>query len=265
MPNRHRCQLLHHSVLSALEAFPIDVVFHLAGTGVPHREALRPDNQYWANVATTRALTDAILASGYRGRLVFASSASVYGNTGFHKVTEDHPLTPCTEYGHRKAEAEAWLTKHLGSQCDLRIARLFHVFGLGQRKLVVYDLCTRILAGHDPLVVLGTGQEARDFVFVRDAVRALIIFGIGPPRIAPQIINVCSGIPTRICDLVTLLLRLAHRNTANVTFHQAASNNPILACIGDNTRLVESRIEAPKASFNHFAQTLAWIRRDQRK
>jgi UDP-glucose 4-epimerase len=243
----------------------VDVVFHLAGTGVPHREALRPDNQYWANVATTRALTDAILASGYHGRLVFASSASVYGDTGFQKVREDHPLTPCTEYGHRKAEAEAWLVKHLGRQCDLRIARLFHVFGLGQRKLVVYDLSTRILAGHDPLVVLGTGQEARDFVFVRDAVRALIILGIGPPCIGPQIINVCSGIPTRIRDLVTLLLRLAHRNAVDVTFQPEASNNPILACIGDNTRLVESNIEAPKTSANHFAKTLSWIRGEQSK
>lgn len=261
LPAPARCEMLYHQLIGALRHHQVDVVFHLAGTGLPYVEGLPPHYQYWANVGTTKAVVDTVEAAGFRGRVIFASSASVYGDSGLRKVTEDDPLKPCSEYGHAKAKAERCLLERISHRCDVRIARIFHVFGPGQRKLVVYDLASRLVAGEQPLVVRSTGEEMRDFVFIDDAVRALIFLGTElPTGVAPRIVNVCSGVPMRIGELVRLLLQLDGRGEHKLRFQPAAAPNPVTVCVGAPERLASLGLIVPPASAQHFVDTLSWIR-----
>lgn len=262
LSSRVRCRLLHQNLTRALNAGPIDVIFHLVGSGVPQSEHFCPREHDWANVATTDALVEAIMAAGYSGRLVFSSSASVYGNTGYRRMIETDPPSPCTAYGRAKACAEASLLRHLAYRCDVRIARIFHAFGPGQRKLVVYDLGKRVIAGERPLIVKGTGHEARDFVFVTDIVRALIFLGLDLPA-CPTLVNVCSGVATSIRDLALQFLRLDGDSSGEVRFAAEAAGNPVIACVGDPGRLMELGMSVASASKSQFSQTLSWIRRDE--
>lgn len=260
VPEAPRCEVLFCNLITVLRAFRVDVVFHLAGSGTPCDDSACPHKHEWANVATTRAVTDAILATGYSGRLIFSSSASVYGNTGGRRMTEDDALDPCTDYGRTKMEAEACLLKRLRNKCTVKIARVFHLFGPGQRKLVVYDLCSRIVAGERPLIVRGTGHEARDFVFVEDVVRILMLLGLDADDAASEIINVCSGVSTKICEVASVLLYLDRRPKHDFRLTPVLAINPVIACVGNPGKLAKRGVAVSLPSEAHLGKTLSWVK-----
>lgn len=260
LPDEVRCKILYQELVKAIRNFRLDVVFHLAGSGSPYANSLKPLYHEWANVQTTKAVVEAIETTHFAGRVVFSSSASVYGNSGFEIVHEEAMVRPCCDYGRTKVQGEAYLIERLGCRCDLIVARIFNVFGPGQRKLVVYDLATRLLTSGQPLVVRSSGEEFRDFIFVEDAIRALVFLGVElAARENPQIINVCSGIPTKVGDLARLLSRLCGHSGDDLLFSHEGIN-PVAACVGDPGRLERLGMTIPPASEQQFAETLLWIR-----
>jgi len=263
LDNRTRCAALYRDFVDTLGNLTVGVVYHLVGSGIPKYPLRDRHRQFWANYRTTSVIAEALRDTKFKGRIVFASSGSVYGDTRRRPVGEDHPLNPCTNYGRSKANAEALLIARLAGQCELCIARLFHVFGPGQRKLVVYDIGRRILRNEGPLRVDGTGCELRDFVFVTDAVKALVFAGLHLPCSSmPQILNVSSGNGTTVADLARLLLGLANREGSEIIFNPPVEPNPIVGCIGENTKLSTLGMRVPLASSYNFEETLSWIRSD---
>ena len=110
-------------------------------------------------------------------------------------------------------------------------------------------------------MVRSTGEEVRDFIFVDDAVRALVFLGVELPQgCAPDILNLCSGIPTRIGDLARRLLRLDSRSEHELHFEPGTAANPIGACVGDPTQLAVHGVAFPPISAKHLVDTLSWIR-----
>lgn len=260
LPDEVRCKILYQELVKAIRNFGVDVVFHLAGSGSPYTNSLKPQYHDWANVQTTKAVVEAIEATHFVGRVVFSSSASVYGNSGFETVDEEAIIRPCCDYGRTKVQGEVHLIERLSRRCDLIVARIFHVFGPGQRKLVVYDLATRLLTEGQPLVVRSSGEELRDFIFVEDAIKALVFLGVElAARESPQIVNVCSGIPMKVGDLARRLSRLCGHSGDNLLF-SSERINPVAACVGDPGRLERLGMTLPPASEQQFADTLLWIR-----
>lgn len=253
--------ILFEELVAALSGQRIDVIFHLAGSGIPYLGRCDKQRQHEMNVRTAVTLARAVLVCGYRGRIVMSSSAAVYGNTGVHPVNEDGPLSPCSAYGTSKLEAECALRLALGVVCDLRIARLFHVFGPGQMKLVVYDLSRLLLESPELLEVRGTGDEVRDFIFVTDAVQALIALGFTVPQ-GPEteIVNVCSGEGMRIIELARRLSRIDGKMVKPVALGLWPGGNPVAACVGSNKRLTRLGVHIGPADDLQFRQTLDWVK-----
>jgi nucleoside-diphosphate-sugar epimerase len=261
LPPWVRCELLCQCLIDALRSSGADTIFHLAGSGVPSVGETSAQAHYWSNVGTTNAVAKAIEQANFHGRLVFCSSASVYGNSGFEQARETNILTPCSEYGLAKLRAEECLLRRLTHRCEVLIARVFHVFGPGQAKLVVYDLIRRLSAKEQPLLVKSTGNEARDFIFVDDTVRALIFLGIQVPSMrGPQIFNLCSGIPTRIRDLASYLLVLDGRREDELRCKPEHIPNPVDSCVGDPRLLANVGFKFPSLSTKHLADTISWVR-----
>lgn len=257
-----RCALLRAATADALQTRQIDVVFHLAGSGVPYVHGRPSLYHTWANEEIARALVDAVAMARWNGRVVFASTASVYGDTGSVPVKETARVAPISEYGASKAAAEQLLRLRIGAVCDLTIARIFHVFGPGQRKLVVYDAVSRIVAGGDPLTFEGNGEAIRDFVYIDDVIQALVHLGVTMLHGgAPPVINVCSGTPTRIRVLTAMLLRLVAGVDRPVDFAPERLPNPVNACVGDPSELANLGVRLPALSTERLADTVTWIRR----
>jgi GDP-4-dehydro-6-deoxy-D-mannose reductase len=202
---------------AALDAFRPSVVFHLAAqTFVP--DALRaPIETYEVNAMGTARLAEAVrtCAREPRPRIVFASSAEVYGarDPGEYPLRETLALRPMNPYGASKAAAEAILlgeSRSLG--IDVVIARGFNHIGPGQKEhFVVASLAAqlaRIAAGGPPQLFVGNLDTARDFLDVRDVVAAYIELARHGER--GEVYNVCSGSAVTIRDVLRELIAIAH-------------------------------------------------------
>ena len=202
-----------------------DTIFHLAeyipettkyGPGhVIKYSGERPLEDFEVNTKGTLIVLDA--ARKHRRKVIFTSSAAVYGNTGLKSITEDSKALPLSPYGASKLCAETYADLYARTYgLPIVIARLFNVYGPRQRKYVMYDLLLRMLRNSRQLDVLGSGKEERDFIFVRDAVDALLLLATHPEA-EGHVFNVGTGVATPISRVVELLRRML-RIDAEVKF-----------------------------------------------
>jgi len=203
------------TIASALDAARPTVIFHLAAqTFVP--EALRaPLETYESNTIGTARLAEAVRGyAGSRPRLVFTSSAEVYGarDRSEYPLRETLDLRPNNPYGASKAAAEAMLLSESRSHgLDVVVTRAFNHIGPGQnQRFVVASLAAqlaRIAAGEGQPLLVGNLQAARDFLDVRDVVAAYV--GLARDGESGEIYNVCSGAAMTIRDVLGELIRIA--------------------------------------------------------
>lgn len=199
---------------AALAAFRPDVVFHLAAqTFVP--DAMQtPLETYETNAMGTARLAQAIRGCDAPPRLIFASSAEVYGSrdAAEYPLGETLDLRPSNPYGASKAAAEVILLGEArGYGLDVVIARAFNHIGPGQsERFAVASFAgqlARIAAGAPPKMSVGRLDAARDFLDVRDVVAAYLALARRGER--GEIYNVCSGKAVRIRDVLRELVTIA--------------------------------------------------------
>lgn len=190
-----------------------DVIFHLAeyipetvkyGPGhIVKYSVERPIEDFEVNLKGALIVLDA--ARKHRRKMIFTSSAAVYGNTGRTPIREDSKTLPLSPYGASKLCAETYVNLYSRIyKLPIVIARLFNVYGPRQRKYVMYDLLLKMIRDSKQLDVLGNGKEERDFIFVRDAVDALLLLATHPEA-EGHVWNVGTGVATPIVKVVELL------------------------------------------------------------
>jgi UDP-glucose 4-epimerase len=184
------------------------VVFHLAAVASVQRS-----NESWlashlTNGAGSVSVMEAIRDCSPHVAFVYASSAAVYGDVPLaagERIAERTPPRPLAPYG-----IDKWTTElHAGVAGTLyRLRsfglRLFNVYGPGPDPDSPYSgVITRFLAqarAGGPVTVFGDGLQTRDFVHVSDVVRAILLAEAQATPDAP-VVNVCTGIPTTVCQL----------------------------------------------------------------
>ncbi|OGO72096.1 MAG: hypothetical protein A3H36_05840 [Chloroflexi bacterium RIFCSPLOWO2_02_FULL_71_16] len=144
-------------------------------------------------------------------RVVMASSAVVYGEPVHLPLDEDHPLSGTTVYGAAKVANEQ-MGRAIAKLRDLPVVslRYFNVYGprMDVRSRFV-EVMVRWLNAIDegkPLTLFGDGSASADFVYVDDVARANVL--ACDAAATDAIVNVCSGVETRMRDLAALLLEL---------------------------------------------------------
>jgi UDP-glucose 4-epimerase len=246
-----------------LEERRFDVAFHLAGTAAVPPSVRAPIEDLTRNTVTLLSVLEAMRSAERPCALVFVSSAAVYGNSERVPMGEEHPLRPISPYGISKLAGEQYVSLYsqLHGLPALSV-RPFSVYGPRQRKLVVYDLFTRACAGEDPLVVLGSAEVSRDFVFVADVARALVRLAEAAPA-AGEAYNIASGEGTTLGELVSTLLDVAgleidHRFTGEVR-----PGDP-LRWEGDPSRARQLGVGCSTSLRDGLAQTAEWLLRSER-
>ena len=170
-------------------AHEIDAVMHFAGLKSVPESAADPIPYYRTNVAGTLTLLEAMEAAGCR-RMIFSSSACVYGLSGSEPMREDFPLSPQNPYGRTKRMVEQILEDLCASdkRWSAMALRYFNPVGahesgligeaVGERPGNLMPYITRAAAGKDPaLRVTGTdfdtpdGSGVRDYIHVVDLAR----------------------------------------------------------------------------------------------
>lgn len=168
-------------------------VFHLAGI-IKSDDA---EMYYKSNLFGTLSLLEAIVQSELRPKLLLASSSAVYGLTkGSRPITERSTLRPVTEYAVSKiAQETAALRYHYAFGLPVIVVRMFNLLGPGQSPDLACSAFARQIALAEVTeqneIVTGNLDAKRDFVDVRDTVRAFAL--LAEKGRAGEIYNVCSG------------------------------------------------------------------------
>lgn len=211
----HRIDLADERALrSVLETARPTIIFHLAAQTFVPESLDSPLDTYEINALGSARLANAVRAYGNAPRIVFASSAEVYGARAQREypLRETLDLRPVNPYGASKAAAEAMLLAAGRSfDLDVVVARAFNTIGPGQsERFVVASLAAqlaRIAAGGPPQLLVGNLQAARDFLDVRDVVGAYI--ALAHSGECGEIYNVCSGSAISIRDALRELIAIA--------------------------------------------------------
>jgi GDP-4-dehydro-6-deoxy-D-mannose reductase len=199
-------------IADAVAAAAPDAVFHLAGLA----RAAEPAELYRVNVGFAVTLLAGLEEAGLPDRpVLFVGSAAEYGlvGPGDLPITEECPTRPYGHYGASKlAQTQAALSAARGGR-PVVVARAFNVMGPGMPdhlvlRSVVTQLARVVRGEQPPELVLGNLEARRDFVDVGDAVRAYARL-VSCPAARGEVVNVCSGRPVRIADLVERATALA--------------------------------------------------------
>jgi len=199
--------------LFAAERF--DFVIHLAAQTAVPKSIADPGLDCAVNVLGTVNILEASRRTGVK-RVVFSSTAAVYGAAAAVPVPEDAALAPFSFYGLSKMTAENYCRLYQETfGLDYVILRYANVYGERQGDAGeggVVSIFTRLLAAGQPLDIFGDGGQTRDFIYVGDVAAANLQALVSPA--ANEVYNISTGTETSVNDLAATLARVAGRETA---------------------------------------------------
>ncbi|MGE5461982.1 MAG: SDR family NAD(P)-dependent oxidoreductase [Syntrophothermus sp.] len=211
----------------------VDVIFHEAAFVSVPQSMDEPQTCFDINISGTSQLFDAARRAGVR-RAVVASSAAVYGESDALPLVEETPLQPKSPYAVSKRVDELYAELFTGSfGFDVVALRYFNVYGPRQRPDSMYaaavPIFARRLLDNKPVTVFGDGGQTRDLINVRDIVRANLVAS-EHPNAAGKIFNICTGIETRLLDLLDVMYELLPNAPKHV--HAAPRAGDIYRSVG---------------------------------
>jgi UDP-glucose 4-epimerase len=189
----------------------VNIIFHEAAFVSVPQSMDEPQNCFDVNISGTSLLFDAARKAGV-SRAVVASSAAVYGESEALPLVEDTPLQPKSPYAVSKRVDEMYAELFTNSfGFEVVALRYFNVYGPRQRPDSMYaaavPIFARRLLDHKPVTIFGDGGQTRDLINVHDVVRANLLAS-EHPNAAGQIFNICTGVETRLLDLLDVMYEL---------------------------------------------------------
>ena len=182
-----------------------EVVYHLGALGSVPRSVQDPLTSSAVNVEGTLNVLLAARDEGVR-RVVFSSSASVYGSSDQLPAHEGLPPDPISPYGVAKLAAERYCISfsRVYESFESVVLRYFNVFGPRQSPFSQYaagvPLFITAIAAGEPITVYGDGEQSRDFTFVGNVIDATIRAG-QTAGVSGEIFNVAAGSPASVNEV----------------------------------------------------------------
>ena len=210
-----------------------DAIIHLAALVSVQESMTNPDLNYALNIHATHLVAEAARRHAVR-RIVFASSAAIYGDASDFPIRESTDKKPISPYGSAKLASEAILLGH-GAAFGLtvRCQRYFNVFGPRQDPASPYSgvisIFDRRYRDGKGVTIYGDGQQTRDFISVHDVARANVLAATAP-TVSSGVANICTGRATSLLEVIGVFAR--HYPQAPAFLHGAPRTGDILHSLG---------------------------------
>lgn len=215
-----------------------DIIFNLAGGSSVGASISDPHFDFERTLPLQSILLNKMRTCWTGARLIYLSSAAVYGEAASSATSVNSSLLPVSPYGLHKKLAEQMLSyyqQQYGISCN--IVRPFSVYGPGLNKQLLWD--AMIKAEKGIYSFYGTGHELRDWIYVNDLVDMLI--GIMEREsYFPQIINAGTGMAISVSDILTMLFHVAGYNYSPIFTDSNKLGDPNnLVCDSSEQNLVK--------------------------
>jgi UDP-glucose 4-epimerase len=190
-----------------------DLVFNLAGQSGAAQSMDDPWTDLDVNCRGNLVLLEAVRACGLSAKLVFVSSRLAYGHVGRDPVSEERTSGPLCLHAVHKLAVEQYLTVYARAYgLTYTAVRLTNPYGPGQpRERSAYGVVNRLIhlaLSGDALPIYGDGCQRRDYIYIDDAVAALLALGESPAADG-RMYNVGSGIGTPMIEMAQSIAAIA--------------------------------------------------------
>ena len=178
-----------------------DAVVHLAAQSSVPESMKDPARTLAINLDGTKNIHSSALKCGV-SRIVFASSAAVYGVPEQLPLTEESPCSPQSPYGQSKFDAEHFLMNQESSNLSSIALRFFNVYGVtsyGRGRGVIPSMFDEI-NNNQRCILFGEGKQTRDFVHVHDVVHAILL-SLDNENQENRTFNICSNLAISMFEL----------------------------------------------------------------
>ncbi len=196
----------------------IDIIYHVAAFTSVHQSVEMPISCNDVNINGTLNVLNAARIRDVES-IIFASSCAVYGDMQNMPIREDMEGVPMSPYAVSKLACEKYLYvffKVYGLKTI--ILRYFNVYG-SRQKDSPYSGVISIWLGHlyrnKNLIVYGDGEQNRDFVYIKDAIKANLLAGLAK-NIAGEIFNIATGSSVTINTLATIMKQVFGKKNLKV-------------------------------------------------
>ena len=237
-----------------------NIVFNLAVLGVRH-SLHSPHENHDVNATATLHMLSAAREVGVE-RFVYCSTSEVYGTARSVPMTETHPTYPMTVYGASKLAGECYTRAFWETyRYPTVVVRPFNSYGPrshheGDSGEVIPKFLLRCMAGK-PLVIFGDGLQTRDFTFVEDSARGILLAGTSDKSIG-QTINIGSNHEITINELAEKVKAVVGKRDAEVIYDQPRPGD-VLRLYADSTKAGELLGFEPLVTMNEGLRRLkAW-------
>jgi UDP-glucose 4-epimerase len=200
----------------------MDLIYHLAAQVVVPYSMENPMEDFDTNAKGTLCVLEK--ARKDDAKVVFASSAAVYGNPPVFPTPESYGFHPFSCYGLSKVVGEEYCQMYREQYgLDIAITRFANVYG-SRCHGVIHDFLDKLVKNPDKLEIIGTGQQCRDFVHVSDVVNALVKVGTMDSAVG-EMYNLGFGKTVSILELAKMMLTIMGLQdrtvvtTTNVSWH----------------------------------------------
>ena len=235
----------------------VDIIYHLACLGVRH-SIHHPKENHEVNASATLQLLEVSKKLNV-GRFVYVSTSEVYGTARHTPMTEQHPTMPHTVYGGSKLAGECYARAFFDThQYGTVIVRPFNSFGPrshheGDSGEVIPKFMLRALAGK-PMIVFGDGTQTRDFTYVGDTARGILLAGLSEKALG-ETINLGQGKEITVCDLANKIKAVTGKLEAKIVFDEHRPGD-VLRLLADSTKAEELLNFAPEIDLKEGLEKL---------
>jgi UDP-glucose 4-epimerase len=215
----------------------VDIVFHLACLGVRH-SIHSPHENHEVNATATLQLLSTAKSTGVN-RFVYVSSSEVYGTARWVPMTEEHPTFPMTVYGASKLAGECYTRAFYKAYgYPTVVVRPFNSYGPrchheGDSGEVIPKFLLRSMAGK-PMIIFGDGTQTRDFTYVSDTARGIMMAGFADSAVG-QTINLGSGFEISINELTGEITSILGQSNTSV-IHDQPRPGDVLRLYAETTK-----------------------------
>ena len=236
-----------------------DIIIHCAGSADVQKSIQDPMIDYEFNVTITHTLLQVVSeVNDYNPRVLFLSSAGVYGNPQKLPIDEGQNYNPLSPYALHKSMCEQ-LCLYYSKVCkvDVRIARIFSAYGPGIRKQVFWDMYRKYIEKGE-LGMFGTGDETRDYIHISDLVRALYLISVCKSN--ERIFNVANGSGISIRKIAYLFAKGVGLETSKVFFNGICRKGDPLYWEADITKIKDLGYSQSVSIEQGVADYINWVR-----
>lgn len=238
-----------------------NIIIHCAGSADVGKSVKYPNIDFENNVIATHNLFFAMQECGMSAtKIIFLSSAAVYGNPSELPIREDAAMNPLSPYALHKEMGER-ICKYFVSNYgfDIKILRIFSAYGVGLKKQIFWDMEQKI-KNTKKLEMFGTGNESRDFINIEDLIRAVYIIAVTAPK-TEMLFNVANGEEVYIKDIVTYFANSYGVDSTRISFNGMAREGDPLNWRADISKL-EMLGYKPKVNIEEgIARYVKWIKK----